>query len=233
MTQNEKSSRRWLQFGLRSLLIVIFLAALVSIWVRSRMLIEHLYDVSDLLDDSRSPTSVFEQWGTSLSDLIEPDSWGGPSGYGSITELDENRLLILQYPATHRLIDSLFSALRSLPLLDEDYKPQTARILVGIQHDADNNQLQIVIYPVGDIIIDRAFKNPRRASFGRLMNDLAEIDPLSWIETGGPGCLMKFQQRGALVISNTKAVHDQIAAALAAMRAENAAAEPAANEPAK
>ncbi len=93
-------------------------------------------------------------------------------------------------------------------------------ILITTDDKADQ-MLSIWLYPVGDLVEPR--EHVRRAdwNFDSLCNILTgSVCPHTWEEVGGPGTLMPTQVGGlrALVARQTRKVHEEMAAALAALR---------------
>lgn len=80
------------------------------------------------------------------------------------------------------------------------------------------NELITRVYPVHDLVVwrsgDRTVEN-----YQHLIDMItATIAPTTWDEVGGPGSIHEFRPSAALVVSETREVHEQIVPLLAAVR---------------
>ena len=78
------------------------------------------------------------------------------------------------------------------------------------------------VYPVADLLAphDDGLLVTFRTNFGELIELITStIVPESWDETGGPGTIKQHSKAPSLVVSQTYAVHHEIAALLASLRA--------------
>jgi hypothetical protein len=81
-----------------------------------------------------------------------------------------------------------------------------------------DDMLSTKVYPVFDLVIGPPAA-PAGPDFARLIDNMTtSIAPTSWDEVGGPGAIKEFKNSGALVISQTAAIHEEIAEYLKALR---------------
>lgn len=129
-------------------------------------------------------------------------------------------------PVTWRLAGvSLQAALRLLlDQLDLKYVIRHEVLMITTKTEAEN-MLSCKVYPVFDLVVrpSNAAPRGRAVDYQSLIEVLtSSIDPTSWDEVGGPGAIQEFTNAGALVISQTTEVHEQIASYLRALREANA-----------
>lgn len=97
-------------------------------------------------------------------------------------------------------------------------------VLLVTTPEVDESQLLIGFYPVRDLV-QKSTELPddssgRNADFDSLTQLItATIDPDSWDEVGGPGAIEPLVLGTTLVVSQTRATHEQIADLLAKLRA--------------
>lgn len=119
--------RRWVQFGLRTLLfIVLCLCGMLAGYragfyqgaetKRRQSIYPKTYQVADLAELVTTPSGDVESW-TSLIQIItktvEPDSWDIVGGPGSIQEFPPSKSLVInQTGENHDRIEALFAELR-------------------------------------------------------------------------------------------------------------------------
>lgn len=145
-------------------------------------------------------------------------------------------------PVTIQLSNvTLKSALRiMLRDLELSYIIRDEVLLITTPEVAENN-LSIVIYPVGDLLeipySDDGKQDFKSIDFSNLIDAITtSVTPESWDEVGGPGSLPEFQQRGAIIINQTEEVHAKLAEFLTKLRIVHAqstqkpAAKPDPNE---
>lgn len=108
-------------------------------------------------------------------------------------------------------------------LLDEQDLTYVIRhevLLITTKTEAEN-LLAIKVYPVFDLVVrpPDALANRPGLDFQSLIENItANIAPTSWDEVGGPGGIQQFTNSGALVISQTTEIHEEIAEYLKAHR---------------
>jgi hypothetical protein len=108
-------------------------------------------------------------------------------------------------------------------LLDErdlTYVIRHEVLLITTKTEAEH-LLDIKVYPVFDLVVrpPNATANHPGLDFQMLIENItANIAPTSWDEVGGPGAIQSFTNSAALVISQTTAVHEEIAEYLKAQR---------------
>jgi len=126
--------------------------------------------------------------------------------------------------------------------LDLTYVPRNEVFEITSRTEAEN-LLVTKVYPVFDLITDgpgesrpqvrqgfQVIGTPpaqMRASteFSSLIGNITtQVAPATWGEVGGPGAIQEFVNSGALVISQTSEIHEEVAAYLKALR-EAAAAQ--------
>jgi hypothetical protein len=98
-------------------------------------------------------------------------------------------------------------------------------LLVTTKTEAEN-LLIVKVYPVFDLVVRRPGASPRTPAldFQSLIEAITtNLAPTTWDEVGGPGAVQEFTNAGALVISQTAEIHEQVAAYLQALRAVAAA----------
>lgn len=116
---------------------------------------------------------------------------------------------------------TLRAALKSL--LDElelAYVIRNGALLITSQGAAEN-MLIAKVYPVFDLVVRRQGASSRAPAldFASLIEAItADLAPTSWDEVGGPAAIREFTNAGAVVISQTTEVHEQITAYLQALR---------------
>jgi hypothetical protein len=77
------------------------------------------------------------------------------------------------------------------------------------------------VYPVFDLVVrpSHAPQQGRAVDFASLTDAVtSNIAPTTWDEVGGPGAIQEFGNAGAMVISQTTEVHEEIAGYLQALR---------------
>ncbi|HXT59526.1 MAG TPA: hypothetical protein VN699_12875 [Pirellulales bacterium] len=114
---------------------------------------------------------------------------------------------------------------RLLDELELTYVIRNEVLLITTKTAADN-LLIAKVYPVFDLVVRRPGGSPRTPAldFESLIEAITtNLEPTTWDEVGGPGAVNEFTNAGALVISQTAEIHDQIAAYLRALRAVAAA----------
>ena len=112
----------------------------------------------------------------------------------------------------------LQSALRAvLGRMDLTWTIDHGTVLVTTPEKA-GNMLIVKIYPVYDLVsADRP--NFRPGGYQHLMDLLTNnLAPTTWDEVGGPGAIHEFRPSGALVVTQTFEVHQQIEPLLNTLR---------------
>ena len=108
-------------------------------------------------------------------------------------------------------------------LLDEHdltYVIHNEVLLITSKAEAEN-MLTTKVYPVFDLVAapPNAPASRRAIDFGSLIDNITTtIAPTTWDDVGGPGTITEFTNSGALVISQTTTIHDEIAEYLRALR---------------
>jgi len=114
---------------------------------------------------------------------------------------------------------SLYSALDAVlqPLELEWSVRNEALIITSVERH--NANLEIRIYPVGDIVDTIYDDGSREDDFDSLIEIITStIAETTWDEVGGPGSIREFGPGHLIVVSQTTRVHDQIALMLSAIR---------------
>lgn len=95
-------------------------------------------------------------------------------------------------------------------------------ILITTQEEAES-QVETRLYPVLDLVAasgatpDKAVRGEH--DYDTLIDTITTtIEPDSWDEVGGPGTIAEYPGAGALVISQTAEIHEQVERVLAAIR---------------
>ncbi|HWB08715.1 MAG TPA: hypothetical protein VG826_05810 [Pirellulales bacterium] len=116
---------------------------------------------------------------------------------------------------------SLRTALRLvLDELDLSYIIRNEVLLITSKTEAEN-MLTTKVYPVFDLAVrppDAPATRPGLDFEPLVENITSNIGPSTWDEVGGPGAIMPFTNSGALVISQTTEIHEEIAQFLQALR---------------
>ena len=101
-------------------------------------------------------------------------------------------------------------------------EPDAWRLLITTRECADQ-RLEIVVYPVGDLI-----STPEgRTGYDSLLQLLTStVRPTSWAEVGGPGSIQPLEASSSLSISQTWEIHVSIRNSLADLRRNRQAAPP-------
>lgn len=116
---------------------------------------------------------------------------------------------------------SLRSALRlMLDRLELEYIVANGVLLITTEEEAET-RLKVAVYPVGDLVASDGHPGDFDALIDTLISTVASE---TWAENGGGEAEMRALPPGRLVISQTERVHEQVAAALAALR--KAASQP-------
>ena len=166
-----------------------------------------------------------------LTDVVERLS----QQYGIAVQLDQRALedagLGSDTPITRHVRDvSLREALKLvLGEFDLTYVIRNEVLLITSKTEAEN-MLVTKVYPVFDLVVCSGDEGHERSplNYGPLMSLIQKtVAPDTWDDVGGPGPLKEFPNAGALVISQTTEVHEEIARQLRALRV--AAAPPAAD----
>lgn len=125
-------------------------------------------------------------------------------------------------PVTRRLTGvTLRSALRLMfDELDMTYVIRHEALMITTKTEAENMET-CKVYPVFDLVVRPSNMSTRGRAFDyqSLIEGLtSNVAPTSWDEVGGPGAIQEFTNVGALVISQTTEVHEEIASYLRALR---------------
>lgn len=106
--------------------------------------------------------------------------------------------------------------------LDLSWHIHKGMILVTTPEEEEQSGLDIQVYPVADLVrVRRGVANDEGEldDFDTLMDLLVtSVAPDSWDEVGGPGSIDCWPNRSALVISQTREVHERVGRALEALR---------------
>ncbi len=120
---------------------------------------------------------------------------------------------------------SVCAALRlMLGELDLTYLVRDEVLLLSTKTEAEN-MLTCKVYPVFDLVVrpSHAPQQGRAVDFASLIDAAtSNIAPTTWDGVGGPGAIQEFANAGALVISQTNGIHEEIADYLQALREVNA-----------
>jgi hypothetical protein len=172
------------------------------------------------IDEALASPTLMEFSETPLSDVIEY-----LKAFHKIEiQFDKKALsdagIALDVPITRNLKGiSLRSALRLLLHdLDLTYVVDDGFLLITTSEVADN-RLSTVVYPVEDLVtsLDKAGR-PRVGYDGLIDVMTSTLKPPSWDQVGGPGSIAPMPNRGALVISQTRQVHEEVAGLLDLIR---------------
>lgn len=125
-------------------------------------------------------------------------------------------------PITWRLAGVTSRAALRLLLdqLDLTYVIRHEALMITTKTEAENMET-CKVYPVFDLVVRPSNAPPRgrAVDYQSLIEGLtSNIAPTSWDEVGGPGAIQEFTNAGALVISQTTEVHEEIASYLRALR---------------
>jgi hypothetical protein len=109
--------------------------------------------------------------------------------------------------------------------LDLDFTVRNHVILITTPEDLESpDMMDNRIYPVRDLVLYRVpgtKDDPHRyaADYDSLIDLITTtVEPEAWVDVGGPGSIKEFDNAGALVISQTRRVHREIAQLLATLR---------------
>ncbi|HJT35441.1 MAG TPA: hypothetical protein VJ783_25670, partial [Pirellulales bacterium] len=131
----------------------------------------------------------------------------------------------------HASFSSLRSALRlMLGELDLTYVIRDEVLVITSKTEAEN-MMVVKVYPVFDLVVRSGEGGGERSALDyRKLIQLIQstVAPDSWQDVGGPGAMESFANFGALVVSQTTEVHEEIAQHLRALR-DAAAAQHADN----
>lgn len=147
--------------------------------------------------------------------------------YGIDVQLDARALedsgLGSDTPITRQVRDvSLRDGLKLLlGEFDLTYVVRNEVLLITSKTEAEN-MLVTKVYPVFDLVVCSGEEGHARSplNYGPLMALIQQtVAPDTWDDVGGPGPLKEFANAGALVISQTMEVHEEVAQQLRALRA--------------
>lgn len=198
------------RFGLRSLLLLIFIFACVVgafqagkrighrdgvVAGRNSVTHEAIYQAADLLDVS-TPGKKAKSRKALFNDItaIAPDSWEANGGPGAIHFFDTNLSFVVSHrPDVHSAIERYLRERRA------------RRSAANVQR----------IYRVDDLI-DTARETADQSQ--ALIDEIESIASNSWENVGGSGSICFFDTNLSLVVSQTTEVHRQIEGHLAQIR---------------
>jgi hypothetical protein len=136
----------------------------------------------------------------------------------------EESAISLESPVTARITGVSYRSLLRLVLTDLKltWTFRNEVILITTPEDAEA-MLETRLYPVLDLVAvtggtpDKAMREVH--DYDTLIDTLTTtVEPDSWDEVGGPGTIAEFPGAGALVISQTTEIHEQVEKVLAALR---------------
>ncbi|HTU26768.1 MAG TPA: hypothetical protein VMF30_15275 [Pirellulales bacterium] len=105
-----------------------------------------------------------------------------------------------------------------LDRLDLDWTVQNECLLVSTR-DKVANVLITKVYPVRDLTTLRWPDGRRTVDYTAIIQTITDtLAPTTWDEVGGPGAIAVFASRGAIVVSQTREVHEEIENLLNALR---------------
>jgi len=103
------------------------------------------------------------------------------------------------------------------------WQVQHGALLITTREESEQSGLELQVYPIGDLVSVDAGPSDEPSEFDDydvLMHLLiTTVAPDSWDEVGGPGAVSVLPNRAALVISQTREVHESVERLLAALRA--------------
>ena len=109
--------------------------------------------------------------------------------------------------------------------LELDFTVRNSVIMVSTPEDLESpDMMDTRIYPVRDLVARRAAgstDDPHRwvADYDALLDVIqTTIAPESWVDVGGPGSIMEFDNSGAIIVSQTRTIHREIEQLFAALR---------------
>ncbi len=124
-------------------------------------------------------------------------------------------------PITKQLNDLTLHSILKLILKDLELTFVVRNEVLSITTPEDaESRLQTRVYPILDLVTRRAGAKPDEAHDYDSLIDLiiAIIAPDSWDDVGGPGAIDCLPNAGALVVSQTRDVHEEIEGLLTALR---------------
>lgn len=125
-------------------------------------------------------------------------------------------------PITKQLTDLTLGSILKLILKDLELTFVVRNEVLSITTPEDaESQLDARVYPVLDLVTQRtrSRKDGAVGDYDLLMAViLSTVAPDSWDDVGGPGAIDVLENAGALVVSQTREVHEQIDGLLAALR---------------
>lgn len=181
-------------------------------------------------EEARAHEALLEQCGLDFDELPLIDALSRLADLRQVQLFIDRQALIeagvkLERPVTHSLKGlSYGTALRLL--LDEydrdlTYLLRDGILLITTKTEAEN-MLTVKVYPVFDLVVrpPNAPGNRPGLDFQPFMSCIqTNIAPDTWVDVGGPSSIEPFVNSGALVISQTTSVHQEIAEYLKALRA--------------
>jgi len=130
-------------------------------------------------------------------------------------------------PITRRLASVPLESILDLILdeLDLDFTIRNHVILISTPENLESpDMLDMRIYPVRDLVAYRVpgtKDDPHRyaADYDSLIDVVTTtVAPESWVDVGGPASIKEFDNSGALIVSQSRRVHREIAQLLATLR---------------
>lgn len=178
--------------------------------VAAEELLVRKYDVSKLAPSDDDKEYLIE----AITDCVQPTSWTVVGSKGSIFAEPKDVLVVHQTAETQEEIGALLAALSKLRKVERRTLPGKSHPHFSIK-PADAKSLQrLVVYDVLDLVR----KVGGDDDYDSLIEEIARIAPSTWDTVGGPGTIGVIPSRGALIVSQTVAVHRSIGEMFAGSR---------------
>lgn len=190
-------------------------------------LVEQVFDAKALAASERERESLAE----CIASIVAPSSWDAAGG-AATHQWRGGKLAISNTAEACHQVGKLLDVLATLPAAgakDAIKAPKAARLDVSAFNN-DDESFEIVVYPVLDILSARGRIDPRAEGAEFDTDALIEVvtsvvAPTTWDAVGGNGGIREYEPRGALVVSQSKAIHERIESLFAALRKAPTAAD--------
>ena len=145
-----------------------------------------------------------------IQHVIEPQSWTSTGGQGAIDMKGKTAITVQQTPEVQKQVGDLIKALGKLPSTkskrtSKSRKPKKPVLSIPVGKPNANGQ-SVVVYNVQALMGNEKIPDLEPA----ISKITSTIAPKTWAESGGEGAIEPFSPKGAVVILQSKQVHEQL-----------------------
>ena len=168
-----------------------------------------VYNIDSILADEDNGSQLTEI----ILQLVDPVSWDVLGGAGTI-ECRERKLVVHQTRCNHAKVRALLQALGKCPVHSSREDRVNGSIHIGTVDSQDQGRMDIVVYPVRDIL------QLRSTSPDRLMEIIANrtTPPNDWERVGGESWQCFFAYRPAIIVTTFPDTQKEVCAVLQSLR---------------